>query len=392
MTKLLVTISMILYLVCSAEAQQQADTPISKIDYEVIVYPEEIYFGDPVYIFVRLKNISAEVVARRLYREPEEESGPFWLSLFSNNISVPYHLLWEHVCPSRSSSRLVFPFYNLQPGESMLISDAYRELPALEDMNFLFWEEAKKRLSVGETIIAYVGVEKSYRSSVQQGPKYEYVSGSILVKPRPGDEMELLERWLEGTPERLRPVPFDQIVVEGNYFDAVFDLTDEFDAIPLTPKPGFVSKTRYLKVNRNDCFNFASNEHFIKVQGKDYFPYIFLRHGNRKPGDPVCPETWQGWKELEESLTPSTMRDEIRLTRMLIQYCDMNDKNVLDELKEWFANMNELQRMSMAKSFDQRGHKDLESSFNEFYQVIREYDTIPKLQDVGTLDLNYIID
>ncbi|MDD3469348.1 MAG: hypothetical protein PHE53_05130 [Thermoguttaceae bacterium] len=68
------------------------------------------------------------------------------------------------------------------------------------------------------------------------------------------------------------------------------------------------------------------------------------------PGNPNCPETWQGWKELEESLTPSTMRDEIRMTRIVIQYCDTEDSKVLDELTEWLQNMSEIQRVVMVQN------------------------------------------
>ena len=395
MTKLLITITAFLCLVDVVEAQQP---PLAKDvpqkNYEVVVYPEEIYFGDPVYIHIRFKNNSEEVKLHRIYFKPD--LGPLWLSLQSESISVPYHLLREYKFSSSYESRLSFPFYNLQPGESMLIFDAYRELPALEDMDSPFWEEAKKRLNSGETITAYIGLERRSRDGKQPPePNYDTVSTPLRIKPRPNSEMERLERWLEGTPERLRPVPFDQMLAEGKYFDYPI-LKDEFDALPLTPKPGFVSRERYLKINRNDRIYFASNEHFIKVQGKDYFPYLFLRYANRKPGDPVCPETWQGWKELENSLTPSTMRDEIRLTRMLIQYCDTKDEKVLVELKKWFAIMNDWQRKSMASSLSQRmdqvvRYENLASSFQKFYQAIQEYDTIPKLQDVGTLNLNAII-
>ena len=52
----------------------------------------------------------------------------------------------------------------------------------------------------------------------------------------------------------------------------------------------------------------------------------------------------------KNSLTSSTMKDEIRLTRIIIQYCDTKDQKVLGELKEWFADMNEIQRMCMANS------------------------------------------
>jgi len=382
MSKLLISITAFLCLVDIAEAQQSPVAGVKPVPgYEIVVYPEEVYFGDPVYIGIRLKNISEEEVSYYTSGYCREY---FWLSLLSDSITVPYHLLHEYLAFwSPHYAYREPPSHFFQTGESVLVLVAYQELPALEDMNFPFWKEAKKRLESGESIVTHIGMECRSRDGKQPPePNYEYVSQPLLIKPRPASEMELVQNWLEGTPEKLRPAPFDQIVVEGRYFLALDNLKDEFDAIPLTPKPGFVSKERSLKINRNDRLSMASNERFIKVQGNDYFPYYFVRHGNRKPGDPVCPETWQGWQELEESITPSTMRDEIRLTRMLIQYCDTQDKTVLDELKKWLTDMNELQRWSMINSVLDKAKKGyegkdiLKSSFRDLYHAIREYDII----------------
>jgi len=383
MTKPLMTIAVFLCLACVVEAQWPPETdPKPKSIYEVVIYPEEVYFGDPVYIGIRLKNLSDKEVS---YITSNYERKDFWLSLLSESIPVPYHLLREYLNAFFCSWDDPLPPHLFQPGESVLVFVACQELPALEDMNFPFWEEAKKRLESGESITVSIGMEQPNNRSVPPWPEpnYEYVSQPFTIKPRPGSEMELVQNWLEGTPERLRPAPYDQLYVEGNYFE-VYGTTDEFEAVTLTHKPGFVSKERYLKINRNLGFYHASNEHFIHVQGKDYFPYDFLRRGNRKPGDPVCPATWQGWKELEDSLSPSTMQDEIRLTRIIIQYCDTQDEKVLTELKEWFADMNELQRWSMIYSIWEREGlsrmKDaLNPSFRDVYHAIREYDNLPTL-------------
>jgi len=49
MTKLLITVTAFLCLVDIAEAQQSPVTGVKPAPgYEVVVYPEEIYFGDPV--------------------------------------------------------------------------------------------------------------------------------------------------------------------------------------------------------------------------------------------------------------------------------------------------------------------------------------------------------
>ena len=351
--------------------------------YEVFVYPAEIFFGDPIYIAVHKKNISEEVLPYNIEY--------YWiylhLSLQSDQIPGTYPLLHEDEFDGNINRFNDRTIHHFQPGESKLIFVFYRELPALEDMNLPFWEEAKKILKTGENVVAYVAVRNA--------------TCPITIKPRPGAEMELLQRWLKETPESLLPIPYDRATADyANlhsqwYMEDQGLLDDKYGAFALTPMPDFVSKERHLKILRNSRRYFPSNEQFIKVQNQDYFPYFFVRHGNRKPGDPACPETWRGWKELEESLAPSTMRDEIRLARIIIQYCDTKDNAVLNELKEWFDKMNEIQRMVMADLLQDRTMMDfngtlfrngrsvskyaesLKMPFRDIYETIREYDKVP---------------
>ncbi|MDR1483622.1 MAG: hypothetical protein LBT09_02240, partial [Planctomycetaceae bacterium] len=69
------------------------------------------------------------------------------------------------------------------------------------------------------------------------------------------------------------------------------------------------------------------------------------------PDDPNLPVDWQGWKKLEESFEPSTLRDEIRWTRICVQYCSTGNEKVLDELKTWLDKMNPIQRTVMVNYF-----------------------------------------
>jgi hypothetical protein len=154
--------------------------------------------------------------------------------------------------------------------------------------------------------------------------------------------MKLIEQWYHNTPKKIFP-----FVVEDKYL---------YKIRPPDRRDG------------------------IKILG--HSPWQFITLGNRYPSDPNAPETWQEWKQLEESITPSTMRDEIRLTRILIQYCDTKDEKVLEELKEWFDSMNEIQRTVMAKNIGDLAEKahisgrvdTLLPLFRDIYRAIRKYD------------------
>jgi hypothetical protein len=102
---------------------------------------------------------------------------------------------------------------------------------------------------------------------------------------------------------------------------------------------------------------------------------------------------------------PSTMRDEIRLMRILIQYCDTTNEAVLMELKEWFGGMNEVQRVCMARSLRELAQdsrhigsgylgrsnvSDPKEQYRadfifpmlcEIYKMVREYDVEPITKD-----------
>jgi len=371
----------------SYEESRQA--VLTQRGFELFFYPEEVNFGDPIYIVIHIKNISEEP-AKFITNTFERDD--FRLALHSESISVPYYLLYEDPTfgAARTGHRISRSAYSLfqefQPGDSRAVFVAYQELPTLEDMDHPFWEEAKKRLSAGENIVCHIAAEYRFVLEKKSGhdPNKVNVAKSLLIKPRPAAEMELLERWREGTPEWLWPVPSDQMFVQGSYMKAIYfplmENDPDFDPRKLVREPGFVSKARDYKFHRNDKPNFPSNECFIKVRGQDYFPYLFLRQGNRKPGDPICLTTWQGWRELEDSLVPSTMRDEIRMVRILIQYCDTEDKAVLKELQEWFATMNEIQRTIMTElllgQILNRGSKIL-PQFGEVYYAISEYGARP---------------
>ena len=144
-----------------------------------------------------------------------------------------------------------------------------------------------------------------------------------------------------------------------------------------------LSKTSFLRCSIKVPYKGGWSPPENERQILKHRPKMLLPLGNRYPSEMMAPETWQGWKELEESLSPSTMRDEIRLTRILIQYCDTRDEKVLDELKEWFAEMDEVQRTCMANSVFRRAKfavgtelsgMDLFEPLRDLYHVVREYD------------------
>jgi hypothetical protein len=249
----------------------------------------------------------------------------------------------------------------LRPGRAVVFLAAPFQFPPLEDFHQDdFWKEVQKELKDSPEGLSFDFRVEFLRPWIPGMRVEDYrasLTERITINLRNDREMELIEQWYHNTPKKFLPrsaKEFPKIIPEDKYH---FKISAPFREL----REGSIKK----------------------ILG--HSPWCFITIGNRYPSDPNVPETWQGWKELEESIAPSTMRDEIRLTRFLIQYCDTKDEKVLEELKKWFDAMNEIQRAVMAKSvrdrafgsFSSDGRTNLAPLLQKVHKTIREYDTVP---------------
>jgi hypothetical protein len=320
-------------MLCAEEPSSPKEWSVSsvsenpKLEITVRGYPDVIQFGDTLHLICTFKNVGDQViddVMVSLQYEVQFYKFPFIHNMDANEI---YTQLPD--VTNRSVGRRIPTLTTpLHPGESRLMYVHSFELPLLEDMNAPFWKNL---------LADFWGSDRKCTLQVPTAPSERGISPErvlthgISIKPRSDTEMALLDFWLSQ------------------------------------------SRIEYLSFVNPDY-----KDHLIVVDGFKYNPQQFIRTGNRKPPVDLCPKTWQGWKELEESIVPGTMRDEIRLTRIFIQYCDTKDEKVLDELKEWFAEMNEIQRAGMARLTYNRSFQFVCASmlplYRNLYLAIREYD------------------
>jgi len=311
-------------------------------EFIVKCHPETVMSGDTLYIKITAKN-------------PYEKS--IWISdnFWPTDCDIQVHLRdsenREQPLLFESPTSKVYDrglwYAEIKPGDSRIIGALAINVPPLEDLKEPFWEKQLKSLSAKDekfslcvTVITSPSTDGRSRFRNEDLPIT--LEMPITMKQRPEKEMTLIQKWRETQP----------------YF-------------PKTEK--------YRKVANTGTRQFMPQN--TVVDGLKYSHWYFVRIGNRHPSEPNVPETWQ---ELEDSLTPSTMRDEIRLTRILIQYCDTGDEDVLKELKEWFDSMNEVQRTCMAKSvFDRlrdcsNNQSALFAPFRDLYRAIHKYDIAAK--------------
>ena len=301
----------------------------SPIKLSIEIFPKEIYVGDTVYLVVYCENISGdavEIIDSRNFPMYEYSDGRFTLSSAVTN--KEYTWIPEYLSNSFASRFALSK--DLKPGERYSNSKYYLEFPPLEDLKEPFWKELLANMpKEGVTCNLHI---KYYYSDVVPGepgkprkPAGDRTKGNsteieqdILIKPRPKNEMVLLNKWYKNTPKKLFPKEEDN---------------------------------RNCKVPQHVYDLRSSGKSDIWIGWRKYDPWLFIRHGNRKPSDPNNPTTLDGWRKLEASLTPSTMRDEVRLTRLQLEFYSAQkgeaSENAKNELVEWLKSLPEVQRTVM---------------------------------------------
>ena len=369
----------IFLLILSASLTKQGWSE-EKLPYEVklSIFPKEVAPGDTSYVRVEVTNNSdflVRVLEPEFYRAIKSQLVQFSLSREGKT--------WQGTFEPEATLGTFHPpwiDYNVASGETIVLLALSLQFPPLDELHIPFWEATLKELQnhpegiLFDFWIKFPGafldypllLDEDFRKKVYKiidridpdrtklGPQTDQVT----IKLRNAEEMAMIEKWYQNTPRRYFPV----IEEHGRDLNSPLYLK--------RPSKPMILGIRHEPSSR-------------KILG--YNPWYFMTIGNRYPADPNAPETWQGWKELEDSVTPSTMRDEIRLTRILIQYCDTKDENVMEELKGWFAGMNKVQRVCMAKSVWDRikgtsGNHVLYEPCCDLYKMIREYDIAVKIE------------
>jgi hypothetical protein len=287
--------------------QEEASTGFS-----VEIFPKEIYLGDTIYLTVYYENRSNDDVS--VYTndgvlQNHYSSKQIWLS--TPTLPGEYHWIPER--PSIALSRLAGSYKTVKPGEKYPVQKISLQFPPLEDWNDQFWQTLRRMIRK-EDAACQLHIKRAHFVRTSEKTSPELVC-DVLVKARSLDETAFLERWFKDTPKTLLP---------------------EIDRDRKVPYSGSLE---------------SSNESNITINGEEYNPWYFIRLGYRKPSEPNNPTSLEGWRELEASLTPSTMRDEIRFTRLQLEYYSAEQGEASDqamvELIDWLNSLPEVQRTAM---------------------------------------------
>ncbi|MBQ7814614.1 MAG: hypothetical protein IJ387_09020 [Thermoguttaceae bacterium] len=283
------------------------------------VFPDAIRFGEPVYVAVYVENTASKPleIFSNLYREVND---PLCFSITSSEIpDAEARCYFEK--QTRGEDFLVPPRVTLAPGERRLWSRFVVDVPPLEDFDAPFYSALEKKIAQAP-VSCDLNFNFEILTPATPGPQdVRKVQGRlpVLVERRPEKETATLRRWLAKTTDaNLLPR-----LVGGQKVS--------WRAYPDSPDPP-ATLTSYLWF---DVYPFS--------------PWAFIRPGARKPSTPNNPTTLEGWRALEAEFAPSTLRDEITLTRLQLEYYDapQGEKSdaALQGLLDWLQNRPEPQRL-----------------------------------------------
>ncbi len=276
-------------------------------------YPSEIYYGDTVYFSEYVENTGEMELGS--YSPHMLPSWDWRCVEVSSPVIEGKKYCWTRLNPTGENFMSgVEPFY-IKPGAKYCLDRYEAEFCPLQDYEDPFWKELREKMKP-EGVHCSLTIKTVYDEKTGQE---KVVTQDILVKPRPENETALLDKWYHKTPKRFFP-------------------NREGEEIAKSHEPGsflYIVSSIFHDARIND--KGKSNIRFSLFDWTSYDPWLFIRDGYRKPSVPNNPRTLAGWRKLETSLAPSTMRDEVRLTRLRLEYFAAKRDEEADKAKKEYA-------------------------------------------------------
>ena len=303
----------------------------------------EVYFGDAIYMSVSIRNfgwIPWGVLPVDFLDDKEYPNNRLEMVLTCSEIAEKYRILREddREDPTEKVNRLyrfrMYIWKTMYPLEKLHLVNLRIELPTLDEMEHLFWQQALALLEKNGKLDCRLEVTFSpYVNGWNPGDRKRVLRKTIPVKlvarGNHSEEVSLMKSWAENMPRELLPIRDVKnrrryMPKEGHLY--IIDFLDY---------PGDLNQVTEKRLSQEER----------KLQ-------TWL---TRKPMYPNAPTTLEGWRELEQQFSPSTVRDEIQLRRMIFERALASEgeehaqKHL--EIVKWLMTLPFTQRTIMAADF-----------------------------------------
>ncbi|MDO4628408.1 MAG: hypothetical protein Q4C70_04425 [Planctomycetia bacterium] len=250
-------------------------------------------------------------------------------------------------------------YWNLNPPQEYSLSADERiacivdsaEFPSLEDWDQPFWRNLRENMPAEGVDIRLRFCFPHPWSRDEEIP----VETVVRVKPRCAKETEQITDWYQSTPKAFFPeVQFSL----KSWLQGVQEETGHW-------------KRKWVLIGLSEEDLPETWKYPISLPNADgsetaYNPWFFMRVGNRKPFGDGVPRDLKAWRTLEESWTPGTLRDEMKMTRLII---DAHEKIAVSSLPE---------NVSTRKFRTEPEYRtELDAIFASTYEWL---ETLPKIQ------------
>ncbi len=258
------------------------------------------------------------------------------------------------------------PKIALYPGGEYEYGTLAVEFPPLEDWNEPFWRGVRELLATEERVelrmrVAFsrrlgLGDETQANGVALENNKTEWEKAAgvferkIVLTRRPESETKRFDEWFASMPDSLWPERKTGLRSGGEGEEA-FKVPPKFAVRAGYEESDEVWGRKLRASGRSD----VRLENFAQA----FDVWNFARFGNRKPSDPNNPTTLDGWRALEAEFSPSTVKDEITLTRLQLEYYNAKDwaerDAALDRLVAWLDALDPTQRAAYKNAILAKG-------------------------------------
>ncbi|MDR2643360.1 MAG: hypothetical protein LBC74_11270 [Planctomycetaceae bacterium] len=351
------------------------------IELQFEVNSSEIYFGDTLYIAVYAKNISGkrldnfpafnlgyDFLYNKFYKHfkvyltqiDADVSFPFYQmchSDFLHNRKVLYAPVSSRSLSSYENlihkSEVQYRYVSLEKDAKILIHVLEFPMPSLDDINDKFWSrllnDSAQDKNKNKFILHIKGKIKENDISYFDGE----INRELTIKPRSKKTMFLIEYWHSTFPPNA-------FIISSRYPSLKF-LSDDYKNNKNYTEYPVEYKLRAL----------WKSDKIILVSLSDFRYSLWSYY----PPHYCSPSTWEGWEKLEGIFEEGTLRDEIRYTRLCLQYFETKDDGVLDELKKLIAKFDKVRQDAIVEQAKRQA-----INFQEHITLKKLFDAIQNFQ------------
>lgn len=330
------------------------------VERDIVGYPQELYWGDCFYLKGTQKNISKQpflVFDAPLASYYSRRNVFLILTSDVTDEKFCYYPagIYDPSLLYSARERLI------RPGHS--VSVCYpMEIPSQEGMLHPFWKTIKEKLTPEGvkcklTVMLtdnFVRFPERYTGFYPFNENIHVTSHEILIKPRPEKEMLLLREWQE------------------NFSPSKLTITRKF-----ADNQEIVWYTDTMHLYDSDRRLYKKDVTNVDVNGQGISVFQFRRATNSWPPVALRLNTLDKWKNLEDSFSPSTLRDEIQWVRMQLDYHNASDSERpirKKELMQWISTLPDPQQTALVSGLANQFYK-------KFFRDENETESFRKMKD-----------